>query len=129
MHDMPQSVREDMSMEAWSSMASNVPFLTHVDNSFLRRLSLTTSTYMFAPGDIVLYAGDMGREMYSIRKGYVEVTYASIAWKEVLSGCMSMARSWFSDPLTGVRFIRPVLVVLKIKSVLSGMADWGMVRW
>lgn len=92
MHDMPQSVREDMSMEAWSSMASNVPFLTHVDSSFLRRLSLTTSTYMFAPGDIVLYAGDMGREMYSIRKGYVEVTHASIAWKELLSGCMSMAR-------------------------------------
>ena len=83
---------------------------------------------MFAPGDIVLYAGDMGREMYSIRKGYVEVTHASIAWKEVFSGCMSMAHRWFSDPLTGVRFIRPVLVVLKIKSVLSGMADWGMVR-
>jgi len=78
MHDMPQSVREDMSMEAWSSMASNVPFLTHVDSSFLRRLSLSTSTYMFAPGDIVLYAGDMGREMYSIRKGYVEVTHANI---------------------------------------------------
>ncbi len=45
----------------------------HAGTSFLRDVSLTASTYMFAPGDIVLYSGDMGMEMYCIRKGYVEV--------------------------------------------------------
>ena len=28
---------------------------------------------MCAPGDIILYSGDMGREMYCIKRGYVEV--------------------------------------------------------
>lgn len=80
MHDMPQTVQEDVSMEAWSSMVNNIPFFTHTDPSFLRRVSLTTSTYMFAPGDIVLYTGDMGREMYCVRKGHVEVVNSLTYW-------------------------------------------------
>ena len=73
MFDMPQSVQEDVSMEECSELLNNVPIFQHADKSFLRQVSLTTSTYLFAPGDIVLYSGDMGREMYCIRKGYVEV--------------------------------------------------------
>ena len=73
-HDMPQSVREDVSMEECADLLSNVPFFKHVDNSFLREVSLTTSVYLFAPGDMILYSGDMGREMYCIRKGYIEVS-------------------------------------------------------
>lgn len=74
LHDMPQSVREDVSMEECADLLNNIPFFKHVDNSFLREVSLTTSVYLFAPGDMILYSGDMGREMYCIRKGYVEVS-------------------------------------------------------
>lgn len=73
-HDMPQSVREDVSMEECANLLSNIPFFKHVDDSFLREVSLTTSVYLFAPGDMILYSGDMGREMYCIRKGYIEVS-------------------------------------------------------
>ena len=73
-HDMPQSVREDVSMEECADLLSNIPFFKHVDDSFLREVSLTTSVYLFAPGDMILYSGDMGREMYCIRKGYIEVS-------------------------------------------------------
>ena len=31
------------------------------------------SVCVCAPGDIILYSGDMGREMYCIKRGYVEV--------------------------------------------------------
>jgi signal-transduction protein with cAMP-binding, CBS, and nucleotidyltransferase domain len=71
---MPQSVREDVSMEECADLLGNIPFFTHVDNAFLREVSLTTSIYLFAPGDMILYSGDMGREMYCIRKGYTEVS-------------------------------------------------------
>lgn len=73
MHDMPVTVRLDVSMEECSSLLSKAPFFQHVDTSFLRQLSNLTSTFLFAPGDIILYSGDMGREMYFISKGYVEV--------------------------------------------------------
>jgi voltage-gated potassium channel len=73
MHDMPATVREDVSMEEYARLLSNVPFFQHVDISFIRQLSNATSTFLFAPGDIVLYSRDMGREMYFISKGYVEV--------------------------------------------------------
>ena len=73
MHDMPTTVREEVSMEECASLLSNVPFFQHVDHPFLCQLSTVTSTFLFAPGDIILYSGDMGREMYFIARGYVEV--------------------------------------------------------
>ena len=75
MHDMPVTVRQDVSMEECAELLSNIPFFQHVDASFLRQLSSATSTFLFAPGDIILYSRDMGREMYFISKGYVEVQY------------------------------------------------------
>lgn len=71
------------------------------DAGFLRQLSLKTTSYLFSPGkyithswrfdlftstfkkltpilvfisgDFIVYAGDMGREMYCVRRGLVEV--------------------------------------------------------
>ncbi len=73
MHDMPRSVREDVSMEECSALLNNIPVFKLADPNFLRQVSLAMSTYVFAPGDIVLYNGDMGREMYCVQRGYVEV--------------------------------------------------------
>lgn len=73
MHDMPITVRQDVSMDECAKLLSNARFFQHVDVSFLRHLSTSTSTFLFAAGDIILYSGDMGREMYFISKGYVEV--------------------------------------------------------
>ena len=53
MHDMPQSVRENVGTEECSSLLNNFPV-------FKRQVSLAMSTYVFAPGDIVLCHGDMG---------------------------------------------------------------------
>ena len=70
---LPQSLQEDVGTEECSELLSNVVFFQHTDTSFLRQLSLKTITYLFAPGDIVLYYGDIGREMYCVKRGYVEV--------------------------------------------------------
>ena len=82
LHDMPTAVREDVSMEEYASLLSRAHFFQHVDASFLRRLSTATSTFLFAPGDIVLYSGDMGREMYFIARGYVEVCPRLTVWEK-----------------------------------------------
>lgn len=75
LHRLPQSLQQDVSMEECSDILSSIPFFTHTDVGFLRQLSHATVTYMFSPGDVVLYHGDMGREMYCVRRGYLEVGY------------------------------------------------------
>ena len=73
LHRLPQSLQQDVSMEECSDILSSIPFFAHTDVCFLRQLSHTTVTYMFSPGDVVIYHGDMGREMYCVRRGYLEV--------------------------------------------------------
>ncbi len=70
---LPKSLQEDVGMEEFLPLLSNVKFLRNTDTAFLRQLSLYTHTYLFAPGDMIVYYGDTGTEMYCIRKGYVEV--------------------------------------------------------
>ncbi len=73
MHDLPRSVREDVSMEECSMLLDNIPVFRQSDPSFLRQVSLSMSACVFAPRDIVLYSGDIGQEIYCIEKGYLEV--------------------------------------------------------
>ena len=57
-------------MEECFSLLNNIAVFKHADPSFLRQMSLAMSSYVFAPGDIVLYSGDMGKEMYCVQRGY-----------------------------------------------------------
>ncbi|EDO35773.1 predicted protein [Nematostella vectensis] len=50
-----------------------VPIFVESDENFMRTLSLHTTSYVFKPGDYIVYAGDMGREMYCIRRGQVNI--------------------------------------------------------
>lgn len=73
LHSIPQSVQEDVSMKRCGSLLARVPFLEDTSNSFLRQLSVKATLYLFDPGDVIIYSGDMGCEMYCIRRGYAEV--------------------------------------------------------
>lgn len=71
--ELPQSVQEDVCMKGYDTLLTSMPIFSNVDPAFLRQLSVGLSLYLFAPGDIIIYERDMGRDMYLIRKGYVEV--------------------------------------------------------
>ncbi len=74
MHDLPKRLQEDVSMKRCGSLLKKMPLFAFTgDPAFVRQISVVTSFYFFAPGDIVIYGGDLGREMYVIREGYVEV--------------------------------------------------------
>ena len=66
-------MQEDVSIEECANLLNAVPFFKHTDNRFLRQLSVSTVTHLFDPGEFILHRGDMSREMYCVRKGYVEV--------------------------------------------------------
>ena len=78
--DLPHSLQEAISMEECSSLLDTIPFFKHADSAFICQLSLTTESYLFAPGDFIMYQGDMSREMYCVKRGYVEVSYASVKY-------------------------------------------------
>lgn len=82
--DLPQALQEDVGMEEFNDLLSNINFLKHSDVSFIRQLSVCTHTYLFAPGDMIIYHGDIGMEMYCIQKGYVEVSLNAINDKFLL---------------------------------------------
>ena len=72
-HDMPQRLRANVSMEECGDLLRSIGLFEKAEDKFIQEVALTTSVYLFAPGDIILYRGDMGREMYCVQKGYVEV--------------------------------------------------------
>lgn len=71
---MPQHAREDVYMKSHGELLTRVHLFAKTSTAFLRQLATNTSLYLFAPGEFILYSCDMGRDMYCIRKGYVEVT-------------------------------------------------------
>ncbi|XP_071851243.1 uncharacterized protein [Apostichopus japonicus] len=73
MRDMPIQLQQDIAYNDAQETLGRVPLFKDCDSGFLRQLSLKTHTYLFMPGDIIVYEGDMGREMYFIRRGTCEV--------------------------------------------------------
>lgn len=95
LHELPQSVQEDVCMKGYGDLLVHVPFFANTELSFLKQLSVDLSLYLFAPGDIVIYSGDMGRDMYLIRKGYAEVI--------MLQGLLEASRGGWSERGEGGR--------------------------
>ena len=44
------------------------------DDAFLRALCMKTKQYEYSKGDVIVYAGEMGKEMYMIRRGCCDVS-------------------------------------------------------
>nr|XP_054756976.1 uncharacterized protein LOC129263078 [Lytechinus pictus] len=73
MHDMPIQLQQDIAYQDVHETLSKVPLFKECDSNFLRMLALKLHVFIFMPGDVVVYQGDMGREMYFIRRGTCEV--------------------------------------------------------
>ena len=50
-----------------------MPLFEGCDPEFFRLLAMNADSYVFCPGDFIVYAGDIGQEMYCVRRGIVEV--------------------------------------------------------
>ena len=70
---MPLDAQEDVYMRAYGSLLAKVHLFAKTNTAFLRQLSLQAQVHLYAPGDFVMYSGDMGRHIYCVKKGYVEV--------------------------------------------------------
>lgn len=73
MGDIPNRLQQDVSFEELNEIICKVPIFMNTDISFIKQLSAKLITYVFIPGDMIVYSGDVGREMYIMRRGLVEV--------------------------------------------------------
>ncbi|KAI6654629.1 hypothetical protein LOD99_1024 [Oopsacas minuta] len=73
MFDLPLPLQENMASEIQEDIIRAMPLFAHTDPNYLKRLCLNTITYTYCPGEFIIYAGDMGKEMYFLRRGTVEV--------------------------------------------------------
>eukprot|EP00118_Oscarella_pearsei_P012897 m.98493 g.98493 ORF g.98493 m.98493 type:complete len:2159 (+) comp36987_c0_seq18:234-6710(+) len=73
MFDIPVSLQHDVAHQETKWCFEKVPLFQECEESFLKELALVTHSYMYSPGEYVVYAGDIGREMYLVKRGIVEV--------------------------------------------------------
>ena len=73
----------------------------------MKDLSLVTHSFMFSPGEYVVYSGDIGREMYMVKRGIVEVMSEDL--KRVV--CTIEPGGYFGEVRYRWRKIRLYLVI------------------
>lgn len=70
---LPPGLRTAVALHLKRDLLQAVPFFRGASEPFLKEIALEMKPSLYPPGDIVVRAGDRGREMYFISRGSVEV--------------------------------------------------------
>lgn len=70
---LPDKLKAEIAIHVHFETLKKVDFFDHCDQSFLWELVLRLQIQVYSPGDYVCRKGDMGREMYIVSHGKLEV--------------------------------------------------------
>jgi voltage-gated potassium channel len=73
LEDLPPTLRAELSMVLKRDLIEKVEFLRGASPELIQDLSVKLRPVVFTPGDFILKAGDVGRHIYFISRGTVEV--------------------------------------------------------
>ena len=71
--ELPENLRDEVILNELGGILQNVPFFEGTDTRFLKKVTKIVSSNLHCPGDFVYHAGDLGEEMYFVRRGFVEI--------------------------------------------------------
>ncbi|KAJ3320190.1 Potassium voltage-gated channel sub H member 7 [Blyttiomyces sp. JEL0837] len=76
--DMNKTLRKDLAIQDLHGLISKVPFLRRQmndgrDEAFIAKVAISLHPEFAIPGEIIFEEGEVGREMYFIYKGFVEI--------------------------------------------------------
>jgi len=71
--DLPPSLRTELSVVLKRELIEKIPFLKGADLSLVRDLSVEIRPVVFTPGEVIMRAGQIGRHLYFLSRGAVEV--------------------------------------------------------
>ena len=74
--ELPASLRTEVSLVLKQEFIEKVPFFQGASRELIRDIALELRPVIFTPGDYIFRAGDLGRHMYFISRGTVEVLAA-----------------------------------------------------
>ena len=73
LRELPDNIRDEVILNELGGILQNVPFFEGTDTGFLKKVTKIVSSNLHCPGDFVYHAGDLGEEMYFVRRGFVEI--------------------------------------------------------
>ena len=74
--ELPTNLRIEVSLVLKREFIQKVPFLKGASQELIRELALALQPVIFTPGDYIFRIGEIGRQIYFISQGTVEVTSA-----------------------------------------------------
>lgn len=87
-HDLPSALKESVALFLNRDLIARVPLFEKASPTLIRDIILKLEPVVFTPGDYVVRAGEIGRDMFFISRGSVSVVSEdeSIAYATLSSG-------------------------------------------
>ena len=70
---MSTDLQRKLALHLFKDVVSHISFFSEIDDLLLGDICMSLRTRIFLPGDMILYKGDVGKELFIIAKGIVEV--------------------------------------------------------
>jgi signal-transduction protein with cAMP-binding, CBS, and nucleotidyltransferase domain len=83
--ELPVSLRSEVSVTMHRDIIQKVPLFQHCSAGFLHSLISYLQPQIYSPRDVLVREGDVGHEMYFIRKGKGESVSQSMRAVQVMS--------------------------------------------
>jgi len=72
-HQMSTDLQRKLALHLFKDVISHISFFSEVDDLLLGEICLSLRTRIFLPNDMIIFKGDVGKELFIIAKGVVEV--------------------------------------------------------
>lgn len=70
---MSTDLQRKLALHLYKDVVSHISFFSEIDDLLLGEICLSLRTRIFLPKDMILFKGDIGKELFIIAKGVVEV--------------------------------------------------------
>ena len=70
---MSTDLQRKLALHLFKDVVSHISFFSEIDDLLLGEICMSLRTKIFLPGDMILFKGDVGKELFIISKGVVEV--------------------------------------------------------
>lgn len=70
---MSTDLQRKLALHLYKDVVSHISFFSEIDDLLLGEICMSLRTKIFLPGDMILFKGDVGKELFIISKGVVEV--------------------------------------------------------
>lgn len=70
---MSTDLQRRLALHLFKDVVSHISFFSEIDDLLLGEICMSLRTRIFLPGDMIILKGDVGRELFIISKGVVEV--------------------------------------------------------